>query len=93
MVAREITKLHEELFRGTIAQALDRFDAPRGEITLVIEGAPEATTWGEAEVRRALREALVAGASPSRAAKDVAAQCGWRRREVYRLALDETGAP
>lgn len=35
-VARELTKLHEEIFRGTLSQALERFLAPRGEFTIVV---------------------------------------------------------
>ena len=37
-VCRELTKLHEEIFRGTVSQAMAHFTAPRGEVTLVIEG-------------------------------------------------------
>ena len=39
VVARELTKLHEEVFRGSLSEAIDRFEEPRGEVTLVIEGA------------------------------------------------------
>ena len=38
-VCRELTKLHEEVFRGAISEAIEHFTAPRGEITLVVEGA------------------------------------------------------
>jgi 16S rRNA (cytidine1402-2'-O)-methyltransferase len=37
-VCREMTKLHEEIFRGTVSQAIEHFAKPRGEFTLVIEG-------------------------------------------------------
>ncbi|MBT9165789.1 MAG: Ribosomal RNA small subunit methyltransferase I [Chloroflexi bacterium] len=37
-VCREMTKLHEEIFRGTVSQAIEHFAEPRGEFTLVIEG-------------------------------------------------------
>jgi len=40
-IGRELTKLHEEVFRGTIKEAVDHFTAPRGEFTLVIEGRQE----------------------------------------------------
>jgi 16S rRNA (cytidine1402-2'-O)-methyltransferase len=39
-VCRELTKLHEEVFRGAAAQALDHFAAPRGEVVVVIQGRP-----------------------------------------------------
>jgi 16S rRNA (cytidine1402-2'-O)-methyltransferase len=40
-ICRELTKIHEEVFRGTISQALEHFTTPRGEFTLVIEGRRE----------------------------------------------------
>lgn len=90
-LCRELTKLHEEVWRGDVSQAIELVQQtpPRGEYTLVIGGAPEAfTRWAEAEVRQALRAELDAGASASQAARKVAALCGWSRREVYALTLD-----
>ena len=87
-VARELTKLHEEIFRGTISAALAHFVEPRGEVTLVVAGAPKGgARWAEDAVREALEAAIRAGASPAQAAKEVAAASGWSRREVYRLTL------
>ena len=43
-VCRELTKLHEEIFRGRISEAMGCFEEPRGEFTLVIEGRPKG--WG-----------------------------------------------
>ena len=37
-VCRELTKLHEEIFRGTLSEAIDHFQKPRGEFTLVVQG-------------------------------------------------------
>jgi len=90
-VCRELTKVFEEVWRGTVAGARAHFAAgePRGEFTLVIGGAPEGTCWSEEEVRAALRRCLEEGASPSRAAREVAARSGWPRREVYRLTREE----
>ena len=90
-VARELTKLHEEVWRGTVRQARAHFEAhpPRGEITLVIAGAsPEETVWEEETVREALAELLTAGLSPSQAARQIAALSGWPRRRIYRMALE-----
>ena len=42
-VCRELTKIHEEVFRGTLTQAIDHFTEPRGEFTLVVEGMLEET--------------------------------------------------
>ncbi|MBN1285586.1 MAG: 16S rRNA (cytidine(1402)-2'-O)-methyltransferase [Anaerolineae bacterium] len=90
VVAREITKLHEEIFRGTLSQAIEHFAAPRGEVTLVIAGAAKAgQRWTRPEVQQALAAAIAAGASPSEASRQVAAQSGWKRRAVYRLTLGD----
>jgi 16S rRNA (cytidine1402-2'-O)-methyltransferase len=92
-VARELTKLHEEMWRGTLGAALAYFGEhpPRGEITLVVAGASpaDAARWTEAEVRAALAERLAQGESPSAAARTVAKASGWPRKTVYHLALDD----
>jgi 16S rRNA (cytidine1402-2'-O)-methyltransferase len=90
-VARELTKLHEEIFRGKISEAEAHFDTqpPKGEITLVIAGAPqEAEHWDLEQVREALKAGLACGESPSSLAREIAAQSGWKRREIYRLATE-----
>lgn len=89
-VARELTKLHEEIWRGTAAAALDYFgrERVRGEITVVVKGAgEEETTWSEAEVEQAMARLLADGVRRKDAAERVAAQSGWRKREVYDLSL------
>ena len=94
-VCRELTKLHEEVWRGTVAGARAYFDQvkPRGEFTLVIGGAPEEERehWGEERVRAALDELLAQGVRRSAAARRVAAASGWGRQEVYRLGLEGAG--
>ena len=90
VVARELSKLHEEYVRGTVGEALAHFEAqaPRGEIMLVIGGAEEGEVWREAQVRAALTERQAAGESPGSAAKAVAELSGWKRRAVYALGLE-----
>ena len=87
---RELTKLHEEVWRGTVSQAREHFgeEEPRGEFTLVIGGAPE-EPWDEARVRASFEELLEQGLSRSAAARRVAADSGWPRRDVYALGLHE----
>jgi len=90
-ICRELTKLHEEVWRGHVAQARSHFDevVPRGEFTLVIGGAPEETErWGEDRVRAALEDLLAQGVRHSTAARRVAKASGWKRREVYVLGLE-----
>jgi 16S rRNA (cytidine1402-2'-O)-methyltransferase len=91
-IARELTKVHEEIWRGTVSEALAHFTghAPRGEFTLVIGGAAEPQAWSEAQVRAALAQRLADGWSARDAASDVAARSGWPKRAVYRLALEPT---
>lgn len=89
-VARELTKLHEEIYRGAISDAIQHFIQPRGEFTLVIEGHREAPpAVYEAEVLQAIRRALAAGLSRKDAAARVAQETGWSKRKVYRLATGE----
>ena len=88
--ARELTKLHEEIRRGTVREILEHFTRvePRGEFTLVIAGAPEETArWEEAEVRSRLQELLAAGMPPAQAARELARVSGWPRQVIYRMAL------
>ncbi|MBC8446287.1 MAG: 16S rRNA (cytidine(1402)-2'-O)-methyltransferase [Chloroflexi bacterium] len=92
-VCRELTKLHEEVWRGTIAGAVAHFaeHAPRGEFTLVVGGAEkgeEAAHWKAARVQEAVAS-LVADGVPQPAAIRVAARLsGWRKRDVYALVIE-----
>lgn len=92
-VAREITKLHEEFFRGNVSQAQAHFQAqaPRGEITLVVSGqSSEAQVWPEERLRTALVQALELGEPPSQLARRMADASGWPRRKVYDLVTQLT---
>jgi 16S rRNA (cytidine1402-2'-O)-methyltransferase len=93
-VARELSKKFEEFRRGPVSDVLAYYEAnpPRGEITLVIGGAPQQAveTWDEGRVRVALQARLDAGEPLSSAARTVAAESGWERRTVYNLGRNET---
>jgi 16S rRNA (cytidine1402-2'-O)-methyltransferase len=85
-VARELTKVHEELWRGSIRAAIDHFGGDvRGEIVLIVAGASETSRWDEDRVRAMLRTELDRGALATDAAKRVADLSGWSKREVYAL--------
>ena len=87
-IARELTKLHETVFRGTLGEARAWADAgPKGELVVVIEGAPPAGEVPDAVLEEALDAALAAGASRRDAAAEVAAAHGVPRRRVYDLAV------
>jgi 16S rRNA (cytidine1402-2'-O)-methyltransferase len=84
-VCRELTKLHEEVFRGTAGEAAKHFaKGTRGEITLVVQGRTTRVALAglEEAVERA-RGYVARGESPSRAAAQAARESGWSRREVY----------
>ena len=90
-VCRELTKLHEETFRGTLSQALAHFVEPRGEFTLVIEAAPQSETDAEDHedaARRLLSQLRADGATARDATTRAAAECGISRSAAYRLWLE-----
>ncbi len=95
-VCRELTKLHEEVFRGSAQEAARRFSGEvKGEVSLVVRGGGEKTDFEE--VLELARGYVAEGESTSRAAARVARETGWRKSEVYdRLvgeARDKIGGP
>jgi 16S rRNA (cytidine1402-2'-O)-methyltransferase len=99
VVARELTKLHEEVWRGTLSEGAREFAVRevRGEVVIVLAGAGPPPPVEEAAVALALRRHVDGGASWRDAASAVSAELGVSRREVYDHALtlrrrDETSA-
>ena len=83
-VCRELTKLHEEVFRGTSAEAAERFAGDvKGEIVLVVRGGTSAESESFEDVVERARRYVAAGESPSKAAGRAAKGSAWQRREVY----------
>jgi 16S rRNA (cytidine1402-2'-O)-methyltransferase len=87
-VGRELTKLHETVVRGTMAEVARYYrDSPaRGEVTVVVEASPPSggPDEGDLEVFRALaRQLLEEGAPPSRAARELARRLGLSRNLAY----------
>ena len=86
-VARELTKLHEEWFRGDLAGAAAWLaDEPKGEFVIVLGGAEPPAEVGDDELRAALDDELAAGASTRDAVAAVVARYGVAKRRVYDLA-------
>ena len=90
VVAREMTKIHEDFFRGTMADAASYYAErpPRGEVTLVV--SPRVGEAAEQRIdtaaARALAQALVAeGLKPSRAAREVASRLGIAKNVAYEI--------
>jgi len=88
-LTRELTKLHEEVWRGTLAEAAIHLAerAPRGEYVVVLEGAPAPTEADDDAVLAHLRTALAGGANRRAAIATVMASTGAAKRRVYDLAL------
>lgn len=89
VVARELTKLHEEVWRGTLGEAALRWSetvAPRGEFTLVISGAVETEPEPD-DLLEAVADLESAGVSRSEAVREVAGLQGVSRRELYEKVI------
>jgi 16S rRNA (cytidine1402-2'-O)-methyltransferase len=85
VVARELTKLHEEIVHGSLGTIA--LGDTRGEYVIVLDGAPEPGPPGDDEVHSALSAALRDGLSTRDAAREVAGRLGVARRDVYALAV------
>ncbi|MFC2059953.1 16S rRNA (cytidine(1402)-2'-O)-methyltransferase [Chloroflexota bacterium] len=89
-VCRELTKIHEEVFRGTISRAIEYFVEPRGEFTLVIEGKkakdkPQLTK----EIEQQLHDMRLAGVTAKEAITGMAEQTGLSKKGLYQAWLKE----
>ena len=89
-VCRELTKIHEEVVRGTAAELAERYagERPRGEVVLVIGGAPVAEPE-LAPALGALRKLVAAGAKPRPASSVVASLTGVKPNALYRALMEE----
>jgi 16S rRNA (cytidine1402-2'-O)-methyltransferase len=84
-VGRELTKLHEEIYRGTLAGALEHFSAPRGEFALAVAGAPPAAPEpvSEQDLDALLARLKAQGLSRRDGAAEAARTLGVPKREAY----------
>ncbi|HEY9808934.1 MAG TPA: 16S rRNA (cytidine(1402)-2'-O)-methyltransferase [Halomicronema sp.] len=91
VLARELTKIYEEFWRGTIAQALTYYETetnPKGEYTVVISGLPEQDLiLSEDTIKLELQTLLNQGMSRSQASKYLSEQINLPKRQIYQLAL------
>jgi 16S rRNA (cytidine1402-2'-O)-methyltransferase len=97
--ARELTKLHEQVLRGPLAEVRERLAAQgaRGELTLVVAGAPPDAAAGRvadpADLAAQVAARVEGGASTRDAVSEVAEATGTPRRAVYQAVLDARGEP
>ena len=92
-LCRELTKLHEEVLRTTLQEALDRYraDAPKGEFVLVVAGAPEQVkqTASPADAAALVRSLMAQGFSRKDAVKQAAAKLELPKNVVYDASLED----
>jgi 16S rRNA (cytidine1402-2'-O)-methyltransferase len=97
VVARELTKIHETIYRGGLAdlahRAVTEDNFQRGEITIVVAGAPAAATGTDMALLRRAVDLLSKELSPSRAAAVAAQLTGATRAEAYALIQHQTKPP
>jgi 16S rRNA (cytidine1402-2'-O)-methyltransferase len=89
-LARELTKLHEEFWRGTVESAIAHYSThePKGEFTIVLGGAvPTQTILSEATLKAELIALMQQGLSRSDASRQLAQQTALPKRQIYQLAL------
>ena len=89
VVARELTKVHEEFVRGALPELAARYrdEPPLGEVVVLVDGRTEASRWSEDEVRAALEAGLARGDRLKSLSTEIARQAGWTSAEVYRLGV------
>ena len=88
-IVRELTKLHEEVFRGATSEAIEHFQQPKGEFTLVIEGSKnEAKPVLTAEIESEIKDFQKQGIPAREAIARLSATTGLARRELYQAWLE-----
>ena len=88
-VIRELTKLHEEVWRGSLKSATQYFESsPKGEVVIVIEGSTHETTISDEHIVKTLRESRDLGLSARDASNQVSKQLGVSRGRAYKLYID-----
>lgn len=92
-LARELTKLHEEVIRTTLSGALELYEQqpPRGEYVLVVEGAPEParTELSFDDAVELVRTRMRGGEPITSAAKELAKETGYKKGDLYKAALSQ----
>lgn len=92
VIGRELTKLYEEFWRGTIAEALDYLTGKqlKGEFTIVVTGTTESDTvqLSDEELKRELKEIMDRGINRSQASRQLAKVTNFSRAYLYKLALE-----
>lgn len=93
-ICRELTKVHEEVIRTTISEAIKYYETvnPKGEFVLVVEGFKAEETEAEVTLEQAAEQAkklIDGGMKPSEACKEAAKMTGYKKSEIYAAVLGE----
>jgi len=93
VLGRELTKLYEEIWRGTIAEAINLYQenkTPKGEFTIVVMGKDKTDNiqLSEEELKRELKQIIERGVSRSQASRQLAQVTNLSRSRLYKLALE-----
>ena len=90
-IVRELTKIHEQVIRTTLSEAAEKYadDSVKGEIVLIIEGAPEEKNEDATleDAIKTARELMNGGMSASEAAKESAKLTGFKKGDIYKGLL------
>ncbi|MFT3707604.1 MAG: 16S rRNA (cytidine(1402)-2'-O)-methyltransferase [Archangium sp.] len=89
VIARELTKLHEEFVRGPLDELATKYESAEvlGEIVVLVEGRTGDARWSEDEVKRALQAGLAGGDRLKSLTTELAKRSGWSAQDLYRLGL------
>jgi len=91
-VAREMTKMFEEYWRGQVSGAIEHFKSQpaRGEFTLVVEGKTktESEKWSEEQLLKAIKKGLKSKKPAKEISVELAKESGWSKREVYKRVTE-----
>ena len=93
-LCRELTKIHEEVWRGTLGEAVDHYgtNEPQGEFVLVVQGAPDSPPPTADDIDRLLIAELAGGASTTDASTAVSHILGVPKKNVYSRAVELTNS-
>jgi 16S rRNA (cytidine1402-2'-O)-methyltransferase len=89
VIARELTKLHEEFLRGAVSDVIERLAerAVKGEVTILVHGSTGETEISDEQLRAEIGRLIDGGSGVKEISEALGARYGIAKREIYRLAL------
>lgn len=95
VLAREVTKIHEEFLRGRISEVIGKVSQReiRGEVTLIIEGCSDVKPPSEEALREEIAKLKGEGMRVKEIAEIIGEKYGYSKREIYQLAMEQGTTP